>query len=314
MASLQIEGDTGSATERQIQFIRDVLEKRGFTNNKVVFEAAGKAGDNYVADVKRITVIVDGGEDFKMIAKFAPENEMLRKMMNTNILFSNEILMYEEILPKLVSLQRDAEVPEDGWLRFAECYGTLAEEPHEVVLLEDLNVSNFIMLDRFTSLDNDAVRLVLKNFAILHSLSYALKKLEPETYGKFTSNLLDMWELTKDTEEFQGFMTKLEEDALNVVDDNYKKALPDTVSQFPIIYGKIMKADKHSKHLVILQGDSWTNNILFMLKVCTSMYVYYSNLLKKLRRTKITLKTKIYQMVPFRSYLATKFRNQLPRS
>lgn len=208
MASLQIEGDTGSATEKQIQFIRDVLEKRGFTNNRVVFEAAGKAGDNYVADVKRITVIVDGGEDFKMIAKFAPENEMLRKMMNTNILFSNEILMYEEILPKLVSLQRDAEVPEDGWLRFAECYGTLAEEPYEVVLLEDLNVSNFIMLDRFTSLDNDAVRLVLKNFAILHSLSYALKKLEPETYGKFTSNLLDMWELTKDTEEFQGFIIR----------------------------------------------------------------------------------------------------------
>lgn len=269
MAALQIEGETESLTEKQIQFVRDFLEKRGFTNNKVTFEAAGRAGDNFVADVKRISVAIEGEKDFNMIAKFAPKHEALRKMMNTKIVFSNEILMYEEVLPKLVSLQMEAGVPETDLFKFAHCYGTFSEEPHEVILLEDLKELNFVMLDRLSSLDNDAVRLVMKNFAILHSLSYALKQLEPETYNKFASDLNDVWAITKNSPDYVTFINKVEEDAIDIVEgDYYKSVLQNTVSQIPMLLDEVKNADKKSKDLVIQQGDGWTNNILFKLKVC----------------------------------------------
>lgn len=267
MGSLQFEGEIDALGERQIKFIRDVLEKRGFRNNKVLIEPAGIAGDNYVANVKRISVIIEDGDNFKMIAKFAPENEALRLLMNTAIMFNNEIVMYEQVLPKFVSLQKAADVPEEDLLKYAQCYGCLTEEPYEVVLLEDLKESNFQMLDRFTSLNDESVRLVLKNFAILHSLSYALKKNEPETYDSFRSKLIDMWEKTNATEQMATYLNLLEEGVIAIVDEKYKMVLRGVVTQLISLSAKIKKTETHSNHLIIQQGDAWTNNILFKLEV-----------------------------------------------
>ncbi|KAL0829687.1 hypothetical protein ABMA28_003192 [Loxostege sticticalis] len=265
MASLQLEGALEGVSEKQQQFIREVLEKRGFTNNKVLFEPAGKVGDNYVANVKRITVKVEGGDDFKMIAKIATQLESLRTVMSTNIMFNNEIIMYEQFLPKINSLQVEAGVPEKDRLKFAQCYGCLSEEPHELVLLEDLKVLGYAMLDRLSTMNEDAVLLVLKNFAILHSMSYVLKHLEPETYTSFSSRLIQMWSIVFNKPEQRAFMEQVENGALEVLDDeNYKKAIRGVVSQTHTFADKIKKHE-NPKYLAIQQGDAWTNNLMFKL-------------------------------------------------
>lgn len=267
MGLLQVEGDIDGIAQKQIDFVCDVLKERGFTNNKVNIKPAGIAGDNYVANVKRISVIDESGEEFKMIAKFAPENEALRVMMNIAMIFNNEIFMYKQVLPKFASLQKAADFPEENLLKYAKCYGCLAEQPYEVILLEDLKESNFQMLNRLSPLNTDAVKLVLKSFAILHSLSYALKRNEPSTYDSFKSKLIDMWERMNITEQFITYLNQLEESVIAVVDEKYKKYLRGVVSQAAAYSENIKKTDLHSKYLIIQQGDAWTNNILFKLEV-----------------------------------------------
>lgn len=161
---LIFEGCVEDVSERQLAFIKEILTKKGYNNNTVTIDPVSKAGDNYAANVKRITVTDDNGV-FKMIAKIAPQNESMRAVINTRIMFNNEHYMYTETLPKFQDLETEAQISHAGRLRFAECYGSYSEEPHEIILLEDLQASNFTMLDRFKTLTNEYVKSVFQIFS-----------------------------------------------------------------------------------------------------------------------------------------------------
>ncbi|KOB77010.1 Ecdysteroid 22-kinase [Operophtera brumata] len=187
MAGLKIEGNLDNISDKQLGYIKDVIEKRGFKDAKVVIEAVGQAGDNYVANVKRIIIQEKDGSTLKMIAKVAPNQEALREIANTKVLFRNEHLMYTKVLPKFEQVQRAADIPKEQRLRYAACYGSFEEAPHELV-----------------------------------------------------ANALSV----------------LESDA-------HKKIVKDVITLTLTTFAKILRADRESKHLIIQQGDAWTNNIMF---------------------------------------------------
>lgn len=266
--SLQFEGDISGLSDKQRQFISDVLTGLGFTNNRVVFKLVTKLGDNDASNVHRITVKTDDGEDFKMIAKIAPKAEAVRARLGTGINFSNEIAMYKQVLPKFARVQTNADVADEDRFKYPKCYGCLSEEPHEVILLEDLKVSNYVMLDMFTSLSNDAVKLVLKKFTMLHALSFAMKKYEPGIYDILQSKLVNIWNKASVSEEFKAFFNEIENSVLEVLDDDkYIKAVRGLVAQTISQITKIEKYEMNSKHLVIQHGDAWTNNLMFKFEV-----------------------------------------------
>ncbi|KAF9422097.1 hypothetical protein HW555_002118, partial [Spodoptera exigua] len=154
-----LDGNFEDVTEKQLEFINKVIEELGFKGSKVTFAAAGAAGDNYAANVKRVKVEGEKGS-LSIIAKIAPINEVVRHRLNAALSFCNEHLMYTEYLPKLLKLQKDAGIPEDEQIKFPKCYGTNIEAPHEVILLEDLKVEGFTIMNRMKSLSNECVTIV----------------------------------------------------------------------------------------------------------------------------------------------------------
>ncbi|XP_030030803.2 uncharacterized protein LOC115447735 [Manduca sexta] len=260
---LQFEGAVNNISEVQLAFIRDVLEKRGYKDNKVTIEAVGKAGDNYIANVKRVIAKNEHGE-FRMIAKIASQHEDLRLSASIEQNFRSEHIFYTLVLPKYQQFEEQADLHKNDRLRFAECYGSLPEPPHEVILLEDLNVAGFSMLDRFTPLSDQCIRSVLRNLAILHSLSFALKYKEPETFNEYRRRLVDTSTKVEERPEIMYFITHMEKTAAKLVDgDVRKRHINKCVSYTTVQAGKVFKEIAGSKHSVIQQGDAWTNNILF---------------------------------------------------
>ncbi|CAH0591425.1 unnamed protein product [Chrysodeixis includens] len=263
MAQHNFEGNIDDINERQLEFIGKVIEELGFKDSKVTIEPVGKAGDNYTANVKRITIEHEEGTK-KLVAKFAPSIELLRASFNTKVVFNNEHIMYTEVLPKLLQLQIDADIPESEQLKFAKCHGSLAEEPNEVIVLEDLGESNFVMLDRLEYLSDESVRSILKNFGIYHSLSYVLKKKEPDTYDHYKDSLLEVWASFNENSDMMNHFTQLENLALMVLaDPEHQNILRHKVATALTQAVKFNKYDKNNKYAVIQQGDSWTNNFLF---------------------------------------------------
>lgn len=265
--SINFVGSIDNISERQLDFIKKVLEKRGYNNIKATIDPVGAAGDNYIANVKRITMSDDNGV-FKMIAKLAPQNEILRATTNTLMLFKNEHLMYTEILPKFREMEVIADIPDEDRLRFAACYGSFLEAPNEVILLEDLQASNFIMLDRFKSLSDECVKSILKSFANLHSLSFVLKNIEPDTFKVMKNDLFDNWATLATIPQTKTYFGQMEKDLeLLLEGDERKRLIKGAISEAFVQAIKLSKSEVDSKHSVIQQGDSWTNNVMFKFDV-----------------------------------------------
>uniref|UniRef100_A0A2A4JX92 CHK kinase-like domain-containing protein n=1 Tax=Heliothis virescens TaxID=7102 RepID=A0A2A4JX92_HELVI len=264
MAQYKFEGDFQSLNERQLEFVNEVVEKQGLKAKRVIFNTVGQAGDNFIGNVKRITI--DGeSESMKMIVKIATSDEMARFAINHEITFRNEHIMYTEVLPKLVELQKAAGVPEKDQLRYAECYGSLNEVPNEVIILEDLNESHFSMLDKFKSLSNECVRNVLKGLATYHSLSFVLKKQEPEKYEDIKNKLTDGWSVVFSNPMMDIRWTLLESETIAFLDDKHKHLVENKLINMLKGRAQFLQSEDES-YSVIQQGDAWTNNIMFKLE------------------------------------------------
>lgn len=269
MAQYNFEGDLENINECQLVFIDKVIQEQDLKIQKVVFSPVGKAGDNFMANVKRINLEGENGS-LKMVVKIASAYEMVRKTTNTEIAFNNEHTMYTEVLPKLVQLQKDAGVPEEEQLRYAKCYGSLNEAPNEIIILEDLAELDFTILNKFESLSDDCVKSILKNFAVLHSLSYVLKKKEPETFDVFKNKLIDVWIIIAENQEMMSHIQRFEDEILSVFDDEvHKSIIRNKVLNMFRLAAKFSKTSDH-RYSVIQQGDAWTNNIMFKFVVSYS--------------------------------------------
>ncbi|CAH0664022.1 unnamed protein product [Spodoptera exigua] len=264
MAQFNFDGNFEDVTEKQLEFINKVIEELGFKGNKVTFAAAGAAGDNYAANVKRVKVEGEKGS-LSIIAKIAPINEVVRHRLNAALSFCNEHLMYTEYLPKLLKLQKDAGIPDDEQIKFPKCYGTNIEAPHEVILLEDLKVEGFTIMNRMKSLSNECVTSVLRNLALFHSLSFVLRNKDPESFKYFKENFVDMWGklVNLPPEELVSF-EHLESASVSMVDDpKHKDMIKTKVSLMPTRAAKMTAIENESPYSVIQHGDAWTNNVLF---------------------------------------------------
>ncbi|XP_075982146.1 uncharacterized protein LOC142980574 [Anticarsia gemmatalis] len=266
MAQYNFEGDIDDLTDPQKQFIDKIINEQGFENSKVIFEPLGKVGDNYVAGVKRLTIQGKNGS-MKMIAKLSPIHEMVRQFQNTKLMFKNEHTMYTEVLPKFVQLQKEAGVPEEELFRYPKCYGSFTEYPHEVMLFEDLKVSNFKMLGRFNPLPNDYIKLILRDLAVLHSLSHVCRKKEPEAYESFKENLIDMIIVDgagANSDQTRTIFQFVEYNMISLLEDpDIKDIVKGKVGPTWVLAAELAKAEKDSEHSVVVQGDAWTNNLMF---------------------------------------------------
>ncbi|XP_050551647.1 uncharacterized protein LOC118271020 [Spodoptera frugiperda] len=262
MAQYKFEGEFSNINERQLQFVNEVIEKQNLQVEKVIFNRMGKAGDNFISDVKRIVVEAKEGK-LNMIIKTAPAMEVLRSSLNTDLMFKNEHVMYTEVLPKLLALQKEAGVPEGEHLRFAKCYGSLDEAPNEVILLEDLNEADFKMLNKFDPLPENCLRSILKNFATLHSLAFVLRHKEPETYDLFNSKLKNNWEPKYDDPDFNLQFKMFSKVNSQILDEDYQKEILNNMLTDVSKEMEKLMGDRYSKYAVFQQGDAWTNNFMF---------------------------------------------------
>ncbi|CAH1634836.1 unnamed protein product [Spodoptera littoralis] len=246
MTEYNFEGDFSNLSERQLEYINKVVLEQNLKVNKVVFNSFGQAGDNFGANVKRISIEGENGS-MKMIIKIAAVDEIV------------------QVLPKLVALQKAARVPEEEHLRYAKCYGSLDEAPNEVIMLEDLKESGHIMLDKYEPLQDDVVRNILKTFAIYHSLSHVLKNKEPATYKCFEIKLRDVWSVMSATPEYTNNFKGIDDATVSIVEnETHKDIVKNRITNMFKLVLKLVK-EENTKYSVIQHGDAWTNNILFKL-------------------------------------------------
>ncbi|KPJ17455.1 hypothetical protein RR48_03865 [Papilio machaon] len=260
-------GEIEGINKSQFEFISEVLKKQKCHEVEVSVANVGKIGDNYGSHIKRFKAVLKDGEEFQMIAKIAPKTMILRDDKNINDIFMNEIVIFNELLPKFRGLQKRFNIPEEDIYKYPFCYGTLETAGNEMILLEDLNVSSYTMLDKVKPFKKEYVKTVLKNLANFHCLSYALKNKEPQMFNKFIGRLVNATLNSKSINETEKLFEKTLNDLLKIFDDNkYKYIINDVMQNLIKSWIQFIMSDSSSKYCVIHHGDLWTNNIMFQIQ------------------------------------------------
>ncbi|XP_014355175.2 uncharacterized protein LOC106708211 [Papilio machaon] len=265
--SYVFKGDLDNINERQKEFISEALRKQNYTGTEVSVENVGKKGDNYGSQVKRIKVQFDNGKEFRMIAKIIPDAMKMQTQMNATDIFINEAVLFNEVLPKFKEMQIKFGLPEEDVLKYPLCYGTTMETNSEIILLEDLVMSNFTMLDKAKTLNNETVKLVLKDVAKFHGMSYVLRYKEPQMLDKLLNSLFNPMFDPKNFDQSKMFFEQIAREVITICDSSkYRNIIVDIMQNLTTPWKKIIASDKGTKYSIIQHGDLWTNNIMFQIQ------------------------------------------------
>lgn len=157
---------------------------------------------------------------------------------------------------------------ENGFNEYPKCYRTGDVDLSECVLLEDLSVKGFTMIDRFTQeITADHVRLVMKTLGKFHAISFALNDQQPEKFVEFSSQLNEVF-IRKDDPILREYFLKQSESVLNAVSDEKDAHLLAKVKKVFEMAPMDIAADCLDLKAtglagVISHGDCWQNNVMF---------------------------------------------------
>lgn len=158
---------------------------------------ANPPGENYCSEILKITVeLVDKKSITKkihLIVKFLARGGYLSSIIHDNSIFYREGIVLQELTINMSKLLKHLH---DNEPFCAKCY-LQANEPTDILVLEDLTYSGFTMAKRREGLDLAHSILVMKTIAKFHATSTVLYQRNPALFTLFQSSPI-MKKSTKD--------------------------------------------------------------------------------------------------------------------
>lgn len=162
-------------------------------------------------------------------------------------------------------LEKGVILEENGFVEYPKCYRTIDSEPDESVLLEDLSVRGFSIIDRHTEeITPEHVTLVMRTLAKFHAISFALQDQRPEKFKEITSNLNEIF-IRCDDPILREYFAKQAESIYTVLTDEKDARLLAKTKKLLEKNAMDVAAEclDTSAGSVITHGDVWSNNTMF---------------------------------------------------
>ncbi|XP_037817356.1 uncharacterized protein LOC119607487 [Lucilia sericata] len=227
--------------------------------------AFGK-GENYGGYLTKIHVVYtsNNGEEqkenhFMCKTSYDDEDELAREKMESYDFFNREMLLYEQILPKLNDLLNEID---DTDRIFPTVFHV--DYNKQVLIFEDLTVQGFVMADRLQRLDMDHIKLVLRKLSKMHATSAVFNERSSGCLEKYDRGFFNKY-----TDSYKSFfVNSLMACAhyLQQLDDEDSRKYAEKMFKMKPYYMDIGKRcfEPNNGHInVLAHGDIWTNNMMF---------------------------------------------------
>lgn len=234
-----------------------------FKVERMVVKSLGGNGDSFASLMFRLIIDFSiNKKDVKtmsVVLKTLPLLDVaLEKLGSDHYNVQNkEMEMYNKIVPRMKELLEIAgESP-----NFApQCYGIDLE--HDVMVLEDLALSKFVMADRIKQLDLEHALLSLRLIARFHAASAFMVDENRKTFKLFNSGFF-----SRETDAFHVLFESICDALVDEVAtwdgyEYYAKKLP-SVRRNLIEYSRRCFDCDDDDFLVLNHGDLWTTNLMY---------------------------------------------------
>lgn len=263
-----------SAISQQVfSILKEIAENENFITYRINLSNGSEKGDGLLSEItnvqisgQRKTEKCEINDELNLVCKVAFSDKSQREQFKCDIVFEREIYFYNEIAPVFMKFQKERGLTENEIFNaFPKCYKAVYDPEREifVIIMEDMRVKNFQMWQkgRFAKIEN--TRLIIRELAKLHAISFAMKDQCPEDFSRF-ENIKDLWPIFIDPGAIYNITISNFQRVIRMLDKPEHKQ----------IYGIFLKNLKNyyvtcsdesipRKFCVINHGDAWMNNILF---------------------------------------------------
>ena len=264
---------TNNTSENEIRsWLEVALKDENFKDISVKIQGNSEKGDGYMGDI--IFVSVEGTTDnqsskkYDLVLKCSKKSKALRETSPVKEAFLNEILMYQEVLPYFIQYQKEKGV-EAPFNSVPKCYGSFTGENMEIIVLENLKSNGYELWPRKEPLSRRHIDLIVTEYAKYHATSLALQHQRPTEFQQFLDTVIDIIEIfTKTNDQQILFGTPIDQSCELLkgdLDDSILLRWKGLKNQIESIFGDMIKTSTGLK--VILNGDCWNNNFMFLHKV-----------------------------------------------
>ncbi|XP_063932766.1 uncharacterized protein LOC135144644 isoform X2 [Zophobas morio] len=263
---------TNNTSENEIRsWLEVALKDENFKDISVKIQGNSEKGDGYMGDI--IFVSVEGTTDnqsskkYDLVLKCSKKSKALRETSPVKEAFLNEILMYKEVLPYFIQYQKEKGVAAP-FNSVPKCYGSFTGKNMEIIVLENLKSNGYELWPRKEPLSRRHIDLIVTEYGKYHATSLALQHQRPTDFQKFLDTVIDIIEIfTKTNDQQILFGTPIDQSCELLkgdLDDSILLRWKGLKNQIESIFGDMIKTSTGLK--VILHGDCWNNNFMFLHK------------------------------------------------
>ncbi|XP_072378789.1 uncharacterized protein [Diabrotica undecimpunctata] len=251
------------------QNVRDILQniskKEGFMKPQIEYSGKMGKGQGFMGDVFYVNITDENSnKNLNLVIKQSTTSEYVRKHFPVKVICFNESYFYRQIWPTFVELQLN-HLQSMIFDNVAKCYETDLEEGKESFVLENLNAKGYFVLKKGQFFDRAQAESVLRKYGQFHGLSFAYKSKLFEKFQTLSKELIPCWKMMSEADLFKFVMEKGLKDCLIYLDSVKQKNI---IKKLEGILENVVQIFQNSttyrgKYGVIVQGDCWSNNILF---------------------------------------------------
>ena len=254
---------------REILF--SVLQQENLITNNFSYRIEKTVVSRWVSSIYHIEAN-SSNSNLSLYLKCLPEDIKKRELMRCSLHFQNEETFYNIILPAFKQLQREKCLQESrSPISVPKCYAAEGNGKDDVVILEDMSTSGFVLLDRRSTMKLPYICLVLKELGRFHGFSLAFKTIQPEKMKQIIKCINEAVFVDPQFEEiFRIIFYNNLEDIYTAMKKYYEKEsiylkkfqqfLEKGLDLLPI---QAQGDPSNEPYNVVTHGDLWINNFLF---------------------------------------------------
>lgn len=176
-------------------------------------------------------------------------------------------VVHFQVLPFFRQFERSQGIAMNGFTEYPMCYRTIDDNFSECVILEDLNVGGFKMIDRFTEdVTADHIRLIMQMLGKFHAISLAITDQQPEKFIELTSNLNELY-IRKDDKQLRAYFNMMANGILDALCSDEDAFVRSKITKLFERDAIDIAADcidtKSIDSTAITHADAWQENIAF---------------------------------------------------
>lgn len=262
--------------EYLVVILKRVAEKENFINFTTGAGSGTNIGDNFLSEL--FTVVISGtqkqedGEEIdaklNLLCKLAPASAQRRKEFQSDLFFGRETYFYNTVAPAFLRFQQEKGLlGEDQFKAFPKCYEIVFDPENEiyVIVMEDLRPKGFTMWPKQHPTPASYCRLVVREMAKFHAISFAMKDQQPEKFEEYKKldDLINFFVASPTKVQFYSNSYDRVIEALEK--EEHKNIMREIQKNIPGYIASCLNKEAAARYGVISHGDSWNNNFIYQM-------------------------------------------------